>query len=694
MGTPTAYQGLPRAGDLTEGPDASRGSSEALLGVDVGGTFTDAVLIAGGSVFTAKRLSTDPQHDGVMAAIRDVLREAKVRPEAVARFVHGMTVATNALLERRGARVVFVGTEGFADLLAIGRQDREALYTLFPSRLPPLVPRDRCLGVRERVTDGAVALALSEAEVERVSREVARLEPEAVAVCLLWSFRHPDHERLLARGLELVLPGVPVTISSEISPLFREYERASTVAVDAYLTPCTRGYLENLAHGCRVLGLREPEIMQSSGGTIDLAGASRHAARLLLSGPAGGVVAALANAHGLALEGVVTFDMGGTSTDCAAFPRVPGDGSEPLPTSSERAVAGVPVRLPMLDIHTVSAGGGSIAWFDEAGALKVGPRSAGAHPGPASYGKGGSEPTVTDAHVVLGRIAFSDMSDQGLRLDARLARESLERLGRAAGLDPLAAALGVARVATFNMATALRAVTLSRGLDPRGWALMAFGGAGGLHACALADEVGIETVVLPSHAGVLSALGLAVSGRRADSSSTVLWRAGRVDRAAWAAEWSRLEKEAAARVEGGVALHREVEARYRGQSHELTVALAPGDGSSEVAAEFHAVHERRHGYRDAEEEVEIVTLRVVATCRAPSVPLEPPGMLVNTGNADVFVEGDWERCPIVGIELEDCPGRGVSAVEGPAIVAAPGASAYVAPGWRLVAAAGACVMRR
>ena len=466
------------------------------------------------------------------------------------------------------------------------------------------------------------------------------------------------------------------------------------MAADAYLTPRTRGYLDNLAGECRVLGLREPEIMQSSGGTTDLAEASRHAARLLLSGPAGGVVAARAGAHTLALGGVVTFDMGGTSTDCAAFSLAPGDGSQPLPTSSERAVAGVPVRLPMLDIHTVSAGGGSIAWVDEAGALKVGPRSAGAQPGPASYGKGGSEPTVTDAHVVMGRIAFADGSGQGLRLDARLARESLERLGRAAGLDPLAAALGVIRVATFNMATALRAVTLSRGLDPRGWALMAFGGAGGLHACALADEVGIEMVVLPSHAGVFSALGLAVSGRRADCSSTVLWRAGRVERAVWAAEWSRLESQAVANLDGDVALHREVEARYRGQSHELTVALAPGDGSAQVAAEFHGVHERRHGYRDAEEEVEIVTLRVVATCGAPPVPQEPPGRLVIAGNADVFVEGDWERCPIVGIEHEDGPGRSVSAVEGPAIVAAPGASAYVAPGWRLVAAAGACVMRR
>lgn len=694
MCAPTAYQGLPRAGDLTACPDTSGVLPGALLGVDVGGTFTDAVLIARGSVFAAKRLSTDPQHDGVMAAVRDVLREAEVGPEVVVRFVHGMTVATNALLERRGARVVFLGTSGFAGLLAIARQDREALYTLYPSRLPPLVPRNRCLGVRERVTDSGVVLALSEAEVERVSREVARLEPEAVAVCLLWSFRHPDHERLLARGLEAVLPGVPVTVSSEISPLFREYERASTVAADAYLTPRTRGYLENLARGCRALGLREPEIMQSSGGTTDLAEASRHAARLLLSGPAGGVVAALASARGLGVEGLVSFDMGGTSTDCAAFPRVPGDGSEPLPTSSEGVVAGVPVRLPMLDIHTVSAGGGSIAWVDEAGALKVGPRSAGANPGPACYGKGGSEPTVTDAHVVLGRIASSEASGQGLRLDAGLARESLERLGRAAGLDQLAAALGAVRVATFNMATALRAVTLSRGLDPRGWALMAFGGAGGLHACALADEVGIETVVLPSHAGVLSALGLAVSGKRADSSATVLWQAGRVDRAVWTAEWSRLEREAAANMEGDVALHREVEARYRGQSHELTVALVSDDGPSEVAVGFHGVHERRHGYRDADEEVEIVTLRVAATCRVPSVPREPPGKLVITGNTDVFVEGDWERCPIVRVEPVDSPGPSVSAVEGPAIMAARGASAYVAPGWRLVAAAGACVMRR
>ncbi len=377
-------------------------AATALLGVDVGGTFTDALLVSGDRLYSAKVPSTRPPAAGVLQAAEAALAAAGCDAPRVRRFVHGMTVATNALLERRGARVVTLTTEGFRDLLAIARQDRDVLYTLWPHRPEPLVPRERSLTVRERVSAEGVEVALTREEIERVCAEVAALAPEAVVVCLLWSFLWPAHEEMLAQALSAALPGVPVVRSSELVPVFREYERLTTCVVDAYVTPATRGYLETLAEECGGRGLRPPEIMQSSGGTAPWAEAARHGAPLLLSGPTGGVVACRSLGRRLGVDALLSFDMGGTSTDCAALTGVLGSvpasgggpaaavGEESLGTSVERTVAGLPVRLPMADIHTVSAGGGSIAWVDEGGALKVGPRSAGADPGPASYGRGGS----------------------------------------------------------------------------------------------------------------------------------------------------------------------------------------------------------------------------------------------------------------------------------------------------------------
>jgi len=360
-----------------------------ILGVDVGGTFTDAVLVTPHRVFSAKTLSTDPQSEGVLAAARAVLGRARVAPAEVDRFVHGMTVATNALLERRGARTVLLTTEGFRDLLTIGRQERLHLYTLFPERTPPLVAREDCVTVGERAGPAGVEKPLLAAEVERVVRLVAACAPEAVAVCLLWSFRHPEHEQRLAAALRAALPEVPVVCSAEVAPLFREFERMSTAVLDAYVTPRTGRYLERLTEGCLAAGLPMPEIMTSSGGTSPYEQARRHGARLLLSGPAGGVRAGAALARGLGYERVLTFDMGGTSTDVAHF-------SDEFERAFETEVAGVRLRAPMMEVHTVAAGGGSVLHADP-GRFRVGPDSAGADPGPACYRRGGPL-TVTDAN--------------------------------------------------------------------------------------------------------------------------------------------------------------------------------------------------------------------------------------------------------------------------------------------------------
>ena len=684
-------------------------TTSVLLGVDVGGTFTDALLLVDGKLASAKVPSSRPQSQAVLAAAAEALAAVGCDADRVSRFVHGMTVATNALLERRGARVVVLTTQGFRDLLAIARQDRETLYTLYPTRSAPLVPRERCLTVRERVGPRGVEEPLTAAEIERVCAEVTALEPEAVAICLLWSFLEPAHEARLAASLEERLPGVPVIRSSELAPVFREYERLSTTVVDAYVTPATKGYLGDLERGCRQAGLPAPEIMQSSGGTLPLEQAALHAAPLLLSGPAGGVVATRLLGEALGIHSLLSFDMGGTSTDCAALVRSGGGSTIAMPTSVERTVAGHPVRLPMADIHTVSAGGGSVAWIDEGGALKVGPRSAGADPGPACYGWGGTEATVTDANVVLGRIAPGAAFGGSLRLDRGLAREAVARLGERVGLSPEEAAEGIVQVSAFAMAAALRAVTLTRGIDPREFTLVSFGGAGGLHACALAEEVDIGTVLVPLRAGVFSALGLVGSPLRADRGAAAAWPSGEPGEKEWQAAWAPLEAAVRDRLReeapgAAVLLSREVEARYAGQSHELTVALDPEDGPAALAPLFHGVHAQRFDYVDRDSAVEAITLRVVGVVSAAgALPFDPLPRLIRRDDAPVWVGGQEQWCTVFQVaaagEEGGAGGAGPSAgawgppgeadptglrsggLSGPALISAAEFSAFVAAGW-------------
>jgi N-methylhydantoinase A len=640
---------------------------EIRLGVDVGGTFTDLVALVDGEVVTAKVPSTPAdQSEGVMAA----LEASSLDGAEVGAFAHGMTVGTNALLERRGARAALVTTEGFRDLLEIGRQDRPSLYDLTAPRPPALVPRELRFGVRERNGPEGEVTALDSDSVERVLSALEDAGVEAVAVCLLFAFLHPDHERALGRALrERLGDGVHVSLSSEVLAEFREYERCSTTAVDSYLAPKLAAYLRNLASQAGDAGLPRPLVMQSSGGVVALEDAARRAAACVLSGPAGGVVGAAYAAGASGYDDVLTFDMGGTSTDVA--PIVAGE----VQTTTESVIAGVPIKLPMVDVHTVSAGGGSIAWVDAGGALRVGPQSAGADPGPAAYDRGGEEPTVTDADLYLG--CLPDGAELGgdvvLRRDA--AESALARVGERVGLDPLATALGIVRVANAEMTRALRVISVERGLDPREFALVAFGGAGGMHACSLAEELGMSTALVPKAGGVLSALGLAISDVRRDYVRALLAPLARADRRRLDDAFA--EMEAAARQDlDDPRCERRADLRYHGQSFELTVPANDVDG---LAERFHEAHLRRHGYEMPAEPVELVNVRLIATVAVDKPPLREPAAegRAEAGSRPVNFDGDW--CETTVLDRARL-GAG-SEVAGPAVVELTEATCVVRPGW-------------
>jgi len=534
----------------------------AVLGVDVGGTFTDAVLVADGQIRTAKVPTSARQEVAVLDAAR------AVGAGRLDRFTHGTTVATNALLERKGARTAFVATAGFEHLLHLRRQTRAHLYRLCEDHPEPLVPLERCFGVSERIGPAGVLRPLD-------LKSLPEIDAEAVAVCLLFSFRDPSHEEAVVGELRRRLPAARVVASHEVAPEFREYERASTTAIDAYLGPVLERYLQALAERTAESGLPEPLVMRSSGGVATIAEAAAHPAFALLSGPAAGVVGAALVARAAGTPNAISFDMGGTSTDVCLIAGGAGE------RSVEREVAGYPVRLPSVDVHTVGAGGGSIAWVDEGGALRVGPESAGAVPGPACYANGGTRPTVTDANLLLGRVP--PRLAGGLELDRVAAEEAL------GDLDPAA----VLEVVNAEMLRALRVVSVERGHDPHEFALVAFGGAGPLHACALADELGMQTVLVPEAAGMLSALGLAASDERRDHVRSYIVPLADA---------------------GKLPLQGEADLRYKGQSFELTVPLGP-----DLADSFHRAHEERYGYADRSRPIELVAVRTAEVRPGPHI---------------------------------------------------------------------------
>ncbi|MBV9013689.1 MAG: hydantoinase/oxoprolinase family protein [Pseudonocardiales bacterium] len=583
--------------------------SEACAGVDVGGTFTDVVVHAPGHRPRAVKVPTTPDNQavGVQRGVEHAWPGAPLRL-----LPHGTTTATNAVLQRTLARTVLVTTDGFADVLQIARQDRPALYDLTVTRPAPLVSHEQVVTVRERMSpQGTAVIALSEEEIDRVVRQVQRLEPESVAVSLLFSYADEAHERRLCAALRSLQ--VPITRSSALLAEFREFERTSTCVLNAALAPVMHRYLSHLT--ARLPG-PTITVMTSGGGTAGVDFVADAPVHTLLSGPAAGVVAAGAVARCAGFEHAIAFDMGGTSTDVCLIR----NGQPEVSTSAQ--IAGLPFRTPAVGIHTVGAGGGSIAWVDAGGALRVGPASAGADPGPACYGLGGSAPTVTDAHCVLGHLdpdrELGPADGTGLRLDVEAAARAIGTLP-----EPAGGALGILTVVRATMARALRRVSTERGVDPAHLALVAYGGAGPLHASALARELGCRAVVVPPTPGVLSALGLLLAPARYEASRTVMAPAGDDLTDTWQALETQARDELRHQgVTGEVTLSRVADARYAGQSHELRLAVPNPDAGADLAPLLHRAHRQAYGYAVPDEPVTIVTLRVVA--RGEPILAQPP----------------------------------------------------------------------
>lgn len=633
------------------------------VAVDTGGTFTDVVILLDGALRVLKVPSTPD--DPARAVLDGVRRATGSRPE-LHLLIHGSTVATNALLERRGAAAVLVTNAGFEDVLAIGRQDRPQLYALTGAREAPLIPGDRRLGIAGRIAASGRELAAPDpAELAVLAERVRAAGAESVAVCLLHSYANDSHEAAVANALAPL--DVPCTLSSELLPEYREYERLATTVVNASVAPLMDRYLARIE---REAGAARVRIMGSGGGALSVARARRDAAHTILSGPAGGVAGALhvAARHGIA--DIMTFDMGGTSTDVSLCP---GRAQH----TREFTIAGMPVALPVLDIHTVGAGGGSIARVDAGGALRVGPQSAGARPGPISYGHGGTQVTVTDANVALGRLpAWSG----GLDLDDRAALAALDHLAAELGTDAATAAEGVVRVANAAMEGALRVISVERGHDPADFALVPFGGAAGLHAVALAERLGVPRLLVPPDPGVLSAFGMLAAPVRRDAARTVLLTDA--TEAQLDAVFIELEAIALASMQAdgvsadSVRLERGVSARYAGQSHELAV---PADNWREA---FHRAHEQRFGHDRRTTAVEAVTLRVEALSPAPVLP--EPALAAGAGTPDAAAhspvrhDGDVVTAAHV---LREALLHG-HVIDGPAIVLESTSTFWLPPGWR------------
>ncbi len=634
-----------------------------LVGVDIGGTFTDLVLSVDGRLHIHKLLSTP--HNPAEAMLAGLQAVGAV---AGARISHGSTVATNAILERKGARTALITTKGFRDLLAIGRQNRPVLYALQPQLPPPLIPREWCFEVPERLDyTGAVLTPLDIRALDAVLDEIVAQKIESVAVCFLYSFINPAHEqavksRILKRGLLL---DWQISLSCEVLPEFREYERASTVALDAYVRPVMSRYLQNLED---TLPTESPLlVMKSDGGVISAASARQQAVQTALSGPAAGVIGAFHIAQLAGFDHIITLDIGGTSTDVALCPGTPS-------RRSEAEIDGLPMRIRVLDIETIGAGGGSIARLDAGGALRVGPESAGANPGPIIYGRGGKLVTVSDANAILGRLDVEHFLGGAMQLDLNSAKKALKILAKSMNLSLEAAAQGVIDVANVNIDRAVRRVSIARGYDPRNFTLMAFGGAGPLHACAVAERLEIPRVLIPRYPGVLCAFGLLIADVRRDYSRTVLQRVTEstipnlqsyLDAMIQQAQ-SDLRRENIAETD--MIFNPLLDMRYAGQSFELSVPF-----SGDITAAFHDAHQRSYGHAMRERVVEVVNLRLQAVGSVEKPVLEPESVAAHnpaplqTKNGFTFYD---RESLLPGAQLET-----------PALVFQLDSTVYIASGW-------------
>jgi N-methylhydantoinase A len=618
-----------------------------ILGVDVGGTFTDLFLWDGSEIRTAKLPTTTADQSEA------VLQGAAELADHVETFLHGTTAATNALLERTGARTLLVTSPGFEDVIEIGRQDRPSLYDPFVDRPEPLVGR-----------------------VDRVSSlaDVDLSVFESVAVSLLRSYEDPSQEQAIGSQVARLAPGIAVSLSSNVVAEFREFERTSTTVLNAYLIPIVADYLARLEDGVRSSGLADAvAVMRSSGGLISGSDAASLPASILLSGPAGGVVAAAAIGDALGRNHIIAFDMGGTSTDVCRIQ----NGKPEI--SYERAVAGYPCRMPSTAIHTVGAGGGSIGWIDPGGSLRVGPRSAGAEPGPACYRRGGSETTVTDASVVLGRIAPDASLGGRLTIDRRLSETVVSDLGEPLGLTVHETALGLVRVVEEVMAGAIRTVSIEQGTDPRDAWLVAFGGAGGLHATALARSLDMAGVIIPPHGGVFSAAGLLLSPPRVDLARSIMLAEGEDPDAVVGG----IGDEAARRLPGGT-IETLVDVRYVGQSHEVTVPHTVGDGWEVLAERFHRLHRKRNGFSRPGDPIEVVTVRATAT-GSPAIESETAFFWSPVGDARIGTRMAISDSGPVEVSVWNRAALAVgSLIDGPAVIEESEATTWIGPGERAV----------
>ena len=620
-----------------------------VVGIDVGGTFTDLAAIGTDGIVVARKVLSTPadQSEGVGAAL-----DAFAAPRGeIARIAHGTTVVTNLLLERRGARVVLCATDGATDLLELRRQERAALYDLSAAHPPALVGPGDVVAVRERREPDGVHTPLTDDEIARVVREVTQRAPQVVVVSLLHAYADGAHELLLAKALAAALPEAEIICAHEVLPEIREYERTATAVAEGYARPAVATYLARLGQTVGTRGHPAPSVMTSGGGMRSAVEAARAAASLALSGPAGGVVGAAAVLRAAGFDRALTIDIGGTSADAGLILE-----GEPL-VESGGDVAGVPIALPRVLVDTVSAGGGSIGWIDDGGALRVGPRSAGAVPGPAAFGRGGTQPTLTDANLVLGRIVANRMSG-GVKLDLDAAHRAVGAVSERLGASVERTAQAMINIADAEMARALRRVSVDRGVDPRSCVLMAFGGGGPLHACALAELVGTSRVLVPPHAGVLSALGLAIAPERRESATSVMQRTGQLD----ASRVQSLADALAAAVDGPVRAWT-ARSRYVGQGYELDVPFTPGDDGAVVAARFIERHQARYGFV-LDREVEVVAMRHTASSLAERVHFARHGA-PSWNDRDRMDDGS------------PCD----ATVGGDTVVTLPDATLFVAPGW-------------
>jgi len=657
-----------------------------MIGIDVGGTFTDAVFhddTTGELRWTKAPSTPAAPADGVMAAIERDGTSA----DAIDRFVHGVTIGTNAILERRGAPVWLITTRGFRDVLEIARTNRTVLYDIRTLKPEPLAPRTRVFEVEERVmADGTVLAPLDPAAIHAIAARLRNEPPAALVVGFLHSYQHPQHEDTATRILREALPGWFVCGSAEVLPELREYERFNTAAINAYIGPLTARYLHDLRGQLRGRGYRHAVYLMTSSGGIETAErAARFPVHTVLSGPAGGVAATIELGERLGMRNLITCDMGGTSTDVCLIEDLA------APVTSEQTIAGLPIRTPQIEINSVGAGGGSIAWIDDGPILRVGPRSAGAHPGPACYGRGGTEPTVTDANLVMGRLAPSLRLAGMVALDAGLATQAVDRIGtRFPGLDTASAAEGIVRIAVARMVSAIKEISVARGHDPRDFALLAFGGAGPMHATAIADELEITRVVVPQGPGNFCALGALISDVRHDHLRSHHFELATTGPAELERAFAAIEDQAHCEMldEGivptDIRMERSAGMRYAGQSWNLPVRLPERVPAIDALAQlFHAAHERRFGYATADP-VQIVNLRVaavgrVAKPRAGRWQAEGSIAAATREVRQARFDGAWLATPVLSRDRLPAGAR----LDGPAIVEEMGAVTVVPPTWRL-----------